>query len=112
MYESSSYCYLESAMNVGKSLPIGIVAMNSKGLHGDNLRDGLQEFTEGSRGTDTDGVSKRDLVASHIVQLFRDLGDLASSDGALIWTTHNTGDISNVVSQKTRERERERERES
>lgn len=73
MMESTSQIvqrmYLKGAMDVGKGLAVGIVAVDGKSLHGDDLGDSLQQLANSARGADSDGITQRDLVASHIVQL-------------------------------------------
>ena len=61
--------YLEGAMDVSEGLAVGIVAVDGKGLHGDDLGDSLQQLADSAGGADSDGITQRNLVASHIVQL-------------------------------------------
>lgn len=56
-------------MDVSEGLAVGIVAVDGKGLHGDDLGDSLQQLADSAGGADSDGITQRNLVASHIVQL-------------------------------------------
>lgn len=45
-------------MDIGEGLAIGIVAVDGKSLHGDNLGDSLQQLADSAGSTDSDGIAQ------------------------------------------------------
>lgn len=58
MRDGNKEKYLEGAVDISEGLAVGIVAVNGKSLHRDNLGDSLQQLADSAGGTDSDGVTQ------------------------------------------------------
>src|SRR6267378_3967326 len=89
----SSHTRLERRVNVRKRLPVGVVVMTAELGHRDLFCDGLDHRADASRRSDADRVAERDLVAAHLVELFRQRGDRLRLHVAFVGASRRAGNV-------------------
>jgi len=84
---------LKTPEDVGKTLTIGVVAVEGEEVNGEALLHRDQEVANSSRGAHTNRVSKGDLVAPELHQLLRHLHHGGRGDEALVGAAHDARNV-------------------
>src|SRR6266849_2463561 len=88
-----SHARLERGVDISQRLSVGVVVVTAELADRDLFCNGFDHRADASRCSDSDRVAQRNLVAAHLVELFRQRGDSLRLHLAFVGASRRAGNV-------------------